>query len=159
MNDDNYTSYRDKIKIDGGLSKDSPSPVNTDELIDFIAEMIGNRLSCTKVKIASEIAFDCALSDAIVARLMAIARKRITDAWNRPADEFRGTILQGIANDLSDPKLSRNDRIRIHKLLILLGQQIPDDKLASEHENAWAKKTPDEIINEMDDLTVEKKDA
>lgn len=154
MNDDQFIPF--KSKLNGDSPNNESMDLNNEELIDFVADLIGNGCSRFKVKTAVEIAFNCKLDITMVTHLMTTARKRIVAQWNRPPAEFRGGILQAIFNDLSNPSCSLKIRTKLIKLLISLSAQLPDE--LSLQNVDWATKTPAEIAELMDNLTTDKKE-
>lgn len=154
MNNQQFTPF--KSKCTGDSPNNESMDLDNEELIDFVADLIGNGCSRYKVKTAVEIAFKCKLSLDMVTHLMTAARKRIVAQWNRPPAEFRGGILQCIFNDLSNPNISLKIRTKLIKLLISLAAQLPD-QIADKIQD-WVKLTPSQIAEKMNESTTGEKE-
>jgi len=153
MEDKQFTTYKSKLT---GKSISHEDAIDEEECIDFVADLIGNGCSRVKVKTSLEINYKVKFSLNQITHLMTAARKQIVDQWEKPPAEFRGTILQSIFNELSNPKTDLRHRIKLQKLLIMLGAQLPD-ALPSLNMDEWATLTPAQIAAKMDISTVNDK--
>lgn len=131
------------------------------DLVDLVAKLLGNGSSKSQIRSAIfeqwEIPYE-RLTSSVMDRLIANAHKLIIAQWKDSPETLRGTILQGICNDLSNPNTVLKHRTQLRGLLIKLAQQLPEDVIPDRGSESWAHKTPDQVVQAMDDLTDKKGD-
>lgn len=150
--DEQFTSFR--AKVDGKMSDADKREADEDEIIDFVADLVGAGLTRSKTKIALEIEFKKKFDFHVVMYLRREAWKRMATQWKRPNDEYYALLLQNMLTDLSNPKLSIRHRLKLQKNLLQLGNYLPDETPSSFDEGEWANLTPAEIAKRMDENTL-----
>lgn len=128
---------------------------SNEEIIDLVASMMGYGYTGYKIREAVEKELDCEINEKIFIELVKSAQQRIIAKWDKSHSEYCGSILQGIHNDLSNPKTKLRERISLLKLLVSLGSLLDKEKPGST-EDDWAHSSPDQIVQAMDDLTSSK---